>query len=60
MIPVCHNLRGYGNRAFACLATDGKGTMGVVSRIYQKTNKAKKRNRLIDICTKKNLKSLFM
>ena len=32
----------------------------VVSRIYQKTNKAKKRNRLIDICTKKNLKSLFM
>ena len=25
---VCHNLRGYGNGAFASLATDGKGTMG--------------------------------
>ena len=25
---VCHNLRGYGNGAFASLATAGKGTMG--------------------------------
>lgn len=28
MIPVCHNMRRYANRAFKGIATDGKGTMG--------------------------------
>ena len=28
MVPVCHNLRHYGNKVFKGLATDGKGTMG--------------------------------
>ena len=28
MIPVCHNIRRHFNKVFACLAKNGKGTMG--------------------------------
>ena len=33
MIPVCHNLRRYANKVFAGIATDGKGTMGLMDDI---------------------------
>ncbi len=34
MIPVCHNLRRYANKAFMVMATNGKGTMGWCHGMY--------------------------